>query len=47
MTWHDEVILYLCTRMYCRRGQDGSDLLVIPIQTGTLTQVLTDIQDTA
>lgn len=42
-------LLDCCTEVKggCRRGQDGSDLLVIPIQTETLTQVLADIQDAA
>ena len=30
-------------RLECRRGQDGSDLLYIPIQTETLEHVLADI----
>ncbi len=34
-------MLFLC--MHDRRGQDGSDLLVIPIEAQTLLQVLEDV----
>ncbi len=35
--------MLVCACIYGRRGQDGSDLLVIPIEAQTLLQVLEDV----
>ena len=37
------VLLMVVLCMHARRGQDGSDLLVIPIEAQTLLQVLEDV----